>query len=144
MEILLRYLHFVSIFVIAGALLAEAFMLKATMTRHELRKILWIDSAYGMAALTVLAAGLTLWLGGFGKPADFYTGNWVFHAKLSLFLILGLLSVYPTRFFLRHRHGADTDVIEIPRRLVMLVRMELAFLLAIPFLATLMARGIGY
>src|SRR5688572_4226003 len=90
-EILLRYLHFVSIFTIAGVLISEHLLLKKSLTRAEIGRLSRIDAVYGLAALTLLTVGLTLWLGGFGKPAVYYTMNWVFHAKLTLFLLIGIL-----------------------------------------------------
>ena len=104
-EILLRYIHFISIFTIVGVLVSEHMLLKKQMTRSEIARLAKIDAIYGLAALTLLVAGLTLWLGGFGKPSVYYTRNWVFHLKLTLFLSIGLLSIYPTIFFLKQRKG---------------------------------------
>lgn len=84
-EIFLRYLHFISIFTIVGTLSAEHLLLKKTMTRGEIGRLARIDAVYGLAALTLLGAGLTLWLSGVGKPTEFYSGNWIFHTKISLF-----------------------------------------------------------
>ncbi|MCB0490923.1 MAG: DUF2214 family protein [Cyclobacteriaceae bacterium] len=104
-ELLLRYIHFVSIFGIAGTLVSEHLLLKSEMTRGELGKVSRIDAAYGLAALTLLIAGLTLWLGGFGKPTEFYTQNWIFHLKLTCYIAIGLLSIYPTIFLSRIEKG---------------------------------------
>src|SRR6187399_1242035 len=90
MEIFLRYLHFISVFAIVGTLVSEHLLLKKELTRRELTRISRIDAIYGMAAMTLLSVGLTLWLGGFGKPAEFYTKNWIFHTKITCFLIVGL------------------------------------------------------
>jgi len=68
LEIILRYIHFISIFAIVGTLVSEHLMLKKSMTRAEIRRLAHIDSVYGFAALTLVIAGLTLWLGGVGKP----------------------------------------------------------------------------
>ncbi|MEZ5526744.1 MAG: DUF2214 family protein [Gammaproteobacteria bacterium] len=48
-----------------------------------------------------------------GKPAAFYNGNPVFHAKLTLFVLIALLSIYPTVFLLRQRKGVQ-ETIEVP------------------------------
>ncbi|MEP0711492.1 MAG: DUF2214 family protein, partial [Algoriphagus sp.] len=63
-EILLRYLHFISIFAIVGSLVAEHLLLKKELTRKEIKRISTIDGVYGIAALLLLGVGLTLWLGG--------------------------------------------------------------------------------
>jgi len=142
-ELILRYFHFISIFVIVGTLIAEHLLLKKEMTRLELDRVARIDGIYGIAALTLLGAGLTLWLGEFGKPAIFYSKNWIFHTKLTLFVLIGLLSIYPTVFFLKHRKGNLEEIIIIPGVIFWMLRMELLLLFIIPVLAGLMAKGIG-
>lgn len=143
MEIFLRYLHFISIFAIVSTLVSEHLLLKKRMTRGQLGRIARVDAVYGIAALTLLAAGFTLWFGGFGKPTAFYSGNWIFHTKISLFLLVGLLSIYPTVFFLRSRKGDPEEVVAVPPKVFWMLRFELVLLAIIPLLAGLMAKGIG-
>jgi putative membrane protein len=143
-EIILRYLHFISIFAIVSSLVAEHLLLKKELTRLEISRLARIDAIYGIAALTLLTAGLTLWLGGFGKPSIVYTKNWIFHTKITLFILVGLLSIYPTLFFIKNRKGNSTDVIQIPKSIFWMLRFELTLLFIIPLLAGLMARGVGF
>ncbi len=142
-ELFLRYLHFISIFAIVGTLVSEHMLLKKRMKRNELSKIARVDAVYGLAAITLLSAGLTLWLGEFGKPAMFYSKNWIFHTKLTLFVLIGLLSIYPTIFFLKNRKGNPEEVVDVPNSVFMMVRLELLILFIIPMLAGLMAKGVG-
>lgn len=143
-EIFLRYVHFISIFAIVGSLVSEHLLLKPTLTRAEIARLSLIDAVYGIAAVSLLAAGLTLWLSGIGKPAVFYSQNWIFHTKLALYTIVGLCSIYPTVFFLKNRKGDAQERVTIPKAVVMLIRVELLLLLIIPMLAGLMARGVGF
>jgi putative membrane protein len=143
LEIFLRYLHFVSIFAIVSTLVAEHLLLKNKMTRGELRKLARIDAIYGLAALTLLGAGLTLWLGSIGKPAEFYSKNWIFHTKIALYIVIGLLSIYPTVFFIKNRKGIPDETIEIPKAIFWMLRLEILLIFVIPILAGLMAKGIG-
>ena len=143
-EIFLRYIHFISIFTIVGSLAAEHLLLKKTMSRSEISKLAKIDAVYGLASLTLLAAGLTLWLGSYGKPAIYYNQNWVFHIKLGLFALLGISSIYPTVFFIKQGKGNPEEIIIIPEKLFWTHRFELLLLLVIPLIAGMMARGIGY
>jgi len=99
MEILLRYLHFISIFLIFATLTAEHLLLKKELKRSEIARLARIDGLYGFAALVLLGAGFTLWLGGYGKPAEFYTLNWIFHTKLALFFLVGSYPSIPPFFF---------------------------------------------
>jgi len=143
LEIFLRYLHFVSIFAIVSTLVAEHLLLKNKMTRGELGRLARIDAIYGLAALTLLGAGLTLWLGSIGKPAEFYSKNWIFHTKISLYIVIGLLSIYPTVFFIKKRKGVPDETIEIPKAIFWMLRLEILLIFIIPILAGIMAKGIG-
>jgi putative membrane protein len=142
-EILLRYLHFVSILALAGTLTAEMILVRPTLTRREIGRIAIVDGIYGLSAIVLLAAGLTLWLGGYTKPSEYYSQNWIFLTKLGLVGVIGILSIYPTIFFLRHRKGIADETVTIPPLVLWSVRAEVMLLAAIPLLAGLMARGAG-
>jgi len=145
LEILLKYVHFLAIFGIVASLTAEHLLLKPQLTRNELHRISIIDGIYGVSAIVLLAAGLTLWRGGVGKPAEIYSKNWIFHLKVGLFVVIGLLSIYPTVFFLKQRKGANREeLVTVPTMVKMMLRMELLILFILPLLATLMAKGIGF
>jgi putative membrane protein len=143
LELLLRYFHFVSIFAIVGALVSEHLFLKSSLSRQEISRLAKIDGMYGFAVLTLLGAGLTLWLGGFGKPTEFYSENPIFHLKLTLFVAIGLLSIYPTVFFMKNRKGNPDDIVAVPNAIFWFIRLELLLLFLIPILAGMMAKGIG-
>jgi putative membrane protein len=142
-EILLRYIHFISIFTIVGTLASEHLLLKKSLTRSEIDRLSKIDGIYGLAVLVLLAAGMMLWLGGYGKPTEFYSSNPIFHTKLGFFVLIGLLSAYPTIFFIKNRKGDPEELIHIPNSIFWMVRFELLLLFIIPILAGLMAKGIS-
>lgn len=142
-ELFLRYIHFISIFAIVGSLSSEHLLLRSSLSRLEIRRLSNIDGVYGFAALTLLAAGLTLWLGGYGKPTSFYSQNWIFHTKIGLYVVIGLLSIYPTVFFLKNRKGEPEEMVDIPKSIFWMIRIELLLMFVIPILAGLMSRGIG-
>jgi putative membrane protein len=142
-EIILRYLHFISIFAIVSVLVAEHLLLKKIMTRTELGRLSRIDAVYGLAAITLLGAGLTLWLGSIGKPTEFYSKNWIFQIKISMFIVIGLLSIYHTVFFIKNRKGPRDETVEIPKSIFWMFRMELLLIFIIPILAGLMSKGVG-
>jgi putative membrane protein len=143
-EILLRYIHFISIFTIVGTLASEHLLLKPQLTRGEIGRLARIDAIYGIAALTLLAAGLTMWLGGVTKPAVYYSKNWIFHLKITCFALIGILSIYPTMFFTKNRKGDSLELVSVPEAVVWMLRFELTLLVIIPLLAGLMSRGVGY
>ncbi|NQV71349.1 MAG: DUF2214 family protein [Pseudohongiella sp.] len=138
---LVRLLHFAAIFALAGALIIENMALKPTINAEDARNLAKVDAVYGASAVLVFLFGLTLWLW-VGKPSAFYSANPLFQIKLGLFILLAILSIYPTLFFIRHRR-AETDAIRVPNAVAVLIKIELLLLLFIPVLAFLMARGIG-
>lgn len=144
LEIFLRYMHFISIFTIVATLASEHLLIKKELTRAEINRIALIDGIYGFAAITLIAAGLTLWLGSVGKPAVYYNKNWIFHTKITCVALVGILSIYPTVFFMKQRKGNPEEVVSVPKSIVMMVRMELALMFVIPLLAGLMSRGVGF
>lgn len=142
-ELLLRYFHFVSIFLIVGTLVSEHLLLKPMLSKRKIDRLSKIDGIYGLAVLSLLGAGLTLWLGGYGKPTEFYSENPIFHFKLTLFVVIGLLSIYPTVFFIKNRKGNQDDLVSIPKAIFWMIRLELLLVFLIPILAGMMAKGIG-
>ncbi len=143
-EILVRYFHFLGIIAIVGGLVGEHLIMKPVMSRREIKRMAILDAVYGAGAIVAIGMGFTLWFG-VGKPADFYSQNWIFHTKVGLAILLGILSLPPTLFFNKHKKGKDLDTqIELPKRIMMFIRIELLLLVIIPLCATLMAKGIGY
>jgi len=143
-EILFRYLHFISIFTMVATVASEFVLLKKEMKRSEISRVAKIDAVYGIAAMTLIAAGLTLWFGGLAKPTIYYSNNWIFLTKMALVLTVALLSIKPTIFFLKQRKGNPDETIIIPLSISLLLRLELVILAIIPLLAGLMSHGKGY
>ena len=139
--VLVKYLHILGILLLCSCLVIEHLMLKEEMSKEELRKLATVDLIYGLSAGIILLAGLTLWFG-VGKPAGFYSANPIFHAKLTLFVLVGLMSIYPTRFFLQSRRSGAESVV-VPKGIKMVIRTELLFIFVLPLLAILMAQGYG-
>lgn len=141
-DLIIRYFHFIGIMGLTSALVAEHLLLKPSMAVQDIRRIAIVDGIYGLSSIITLVMGLLLWFV-VGKPADFYSANWVFHAKFSLFVLVALLSIYPTLFFLKHRKGDSAHVVQIPKAIIMIIRLELLLLFLIPMLGVLIANGVG-
>ncbi|PCK32847.1 DUF2214 family protein [Pseudoalteromonas piscicida] len=140
-EIVVRYIHFIGILFLASTLAIENVLLSKSMSNQGIKRLAVIDGLYGVSALVTLGAGLTLWLV-VGKPSEFYTKNPIFHAKVGLFLLVGLLSIIPTVFLLKHRNTTAANL-SVPQRIIVIKRVEMLLLLVLPLLATLIARGYG-
>jgi putative membrane protein len=144
----LAFLHHAAAFVIVGVLTAELVLLGGDLTPTSARSILRMDVAYGIAAVVLLIVG-------FGrvlyteKGPTYYLHSIPFLVKISLFLIVGLLSIYPTFQFLGWRGAlragrAPALAAPVLRRLRMVVHIELTLLFVIMLCAALMARLIGF
>lgn|SRR5690606_24177072 len=140
-DLLLRYFHFLGIFAMFALLTVQHMQLKGQVEAGGMRKIAIMDAVYGGSALVVLLCGLGMWFW-VGKPAGFYSQNWVFHTKITLFVLVGILSFMPTRFILKNR--ANATAVQVPKSVTMMIRTELLLLCIIPLLAVLMANGVGY
>ena len=141
------YLHYLSIFLLFALLSIEHVQFKLPLDVRRARSLIITDIAYGICAGVVLFTGLArvLW---YGKGLDYYLGNSLFHAKVGLFILVGLISAGPTFVFINWRNSLKAG--QVPqvsarqaRWVIMAIRVELLLLLAIPLLAVLMARGHG-
>ena len=142
LEILIRFLHFISLFALSAALLAQAFLLRPEMTRREIAQIQRVDILYAVMVVLVLGTGFAQWFW-VGKPSQFYSSNPIFHAKVTLFLIIGILSAWPSVFLGKQNKGEPGEAIEVPRSVILSVRAEVVHLALMPLLASLMAKGVG-
>lgn len=140
-DLVVRYIHFIAIFVLFAALFTEHVLAKPSISKAQLRQLVIVDMLYGASAVLVLLAGLALWLW-VGKPAAFYTQNVLFHIKFGLFIAIALISAYPTMFYLKSQRQQNEQV-QIPAKIRYVIRLQLLLLLIIPLLAVCMAAGIG-
>ena len=143
----LAWLHFIFAFIIVGALSAELFMLRMPVTAPVALRIVRADMFYGVGSILLVIAGASRVLWG-AKGWDFYQAEPFFWAKMGTFVIIGLLSIAPTRIFLRWAKAAKAEAafvapeaeVKAARRWVMIEVHLIALLL---LFASLMARGIG-
>jgi putative membrane protein len=141
------FLHHVSAFTLFAALVVQLVLLRGVLTVESARKIGLADTVYGISAGVLLLVGLTR-VFQFEKGAYYYFHTWTFIAKLSLFAIIGLASIIPTREFLRWRPALKAG--EVPtvapeklKQVRSIVHYELAAIVLILLFAAMMAKGIG-
>ena len=141
------YLHFVAIFMLFALLVLEHQLFSQPLDFKRARSLFRTDIAFGIVAALVLITGAARAMR-YGKGMDYYLNNSFFHAKIGLFVVVALLSIYPTVTFLRWRPALQAGQAPVlspasNRWVKLIIRAELAALLMIPLLATLMARGLG-
>jgi putative membrane protein len=147
MSWLFAFLHHLAAFVLFGSLFAELMLSKGDLTLATARRILVADVVFGISSGAVLVIGL-LRVFFFEKGAAYYFHNSAFLAKLGLFIVVGLLSIYPTVRFLRWRPAIREGRVPAfepseQRRIRLLIHAELTALVVLILCAALMARGIG-
>lgn len=144
-EALLAYAHFLAILTMTVFLASEAALCrKEWMNAAVVERLARVDMIYGISAIAVLLTGVArTWWG--MKGMGWYWGQPLLHAKVTLFVVIGLMSIGPTVRFLRWRRqlrasGTLPSETEIrnTRRLVMI---EAHLLALIPLLAVFLARG---
>jgi putative membrane protein len=147
MAALFAFLHHVSAFTLFAALVVEFVLIRGTLTLENARKILRADMIFGISAGVVLLVGLAR-VFYFEKGATYYFHTWTFHAKLSLFVIIGLISIIPTLEFLRWRPAVKAGQVpavspEKIKSIRSIIHYEMLGVVLIILFAALMARGIG-
>jgi putative membrane protein len=142
--IIVAWIHYVAIMLLIASLLGEHLLLKLEMTASEARTVQRLDIVYGSSAALVLITGIMRMF--LEKGVAYYNHHIAFHILFGIFIIAAVLSIYPTRLYLRWRSdtGAGLGQQLAPaqfKKIQMIVRVEMTLLLLAPFFATWMAHG---
>jgi putative membrane protein len=139
------FLHHLAAFTLVAALAVEFVLLKDELTLRSARKILVADMVFGIAAGIVFLVGLGR-VFHFEKGAYYYFHNWAFIAKLSLFVLIAIASIVPTREFLSWRGSVKQG--QVPavegtrlKSIRLILHLELVGIVLILLCAALMAKG---
>jgi putative membrane protein len=146
LESLLAYAHFTAILTLAVFLASEAALCRSEwLNAAGVHRLAHIDRIYGIAALMVLATGLARTLWGF-KGTAWYWHQPLLYAKVGLFVVIGLMSIQPTRAFLRWRRALQANgglpAADEVRGVRQLILIEAHLLMLIPLAAVLLVRGV--
>lgn len=148
MTALFAFLHHFAAFALVAALTVEFVLIRDAMTLQTARKLLAADLVFGIAAGAVLVVGLLRVLY-FEGASSYYFQSVPFISKLALFVVIGLLSIYPTVTFLswrpaiRQGRAPDVDARKI-KSIRAVIHLELMGIVLLILCAALTARGIGY
>ncbi len=147
-DLLLAIVHHLLAFGIFAAVTAQLVLVRPGMQAPAVPLAAKYDIALGIMAGSLLVVGLLRVFFG-AKGADFYLHNHVFWTKVVLFALVGLMSIKPTRAFLRWRKEqagdpgfvpADADLRAVRKTLM----IEIHVFALLPIAAAAMARGYGY
>jgi putative membrane protein len=142
--VIVAWIHYVAVMLLMASLLGEHVLLKQELTAAEARAVQRLDIIYGGSAALLLVTGIMrIYL---EKGVAYYMQSGPFHALLGVFVVVALLSIYPTVVFLRWRaatragRGQQLEPGQL-KTLQMVLRLEMTLMLVAPFFATWMAHG---
>lgn len=142
------FLHHLAAFTFVAALAVEFVLVQGELSVKTARKLQLADLIAGVSAGVVLAVGLlrAFYL---EKASSYYFHSAPFIAKLSFFVIVALLSIYPTVVFLSWGKSLKQGLVPaVPegkiRTIRSLIHCELAGVVLIILCAALMAKGVGF
>ncbi|MGC4061798.1 MAG: DUF2214 family protein [Aquabacterium sp.] len=146
LESLLAYAHLMAIFSLIVFVTSEAALCRPEwLNAAVVRRLARLDQIYAGAAVAVLLTGLARTYWGV-KGMSWYWHQPLLHIMVTLFVVMGLLSIKPTMTFIRWRKQLDAtgalpaeDEVRGIRRLIM---VQAHIVVIIPLAASLLARGV--
>ena len=127
LEAILAALHLVAILTFVVFLSSQAALCRSEwMNAAVVERLVRLDVIYGAAALVMIGSGLARLLWGI-KGVSWYVSQPLFHIKITIVVVMAILSIWPSIMFRRWRRnlqasGALPDELEVKkvRRLVMI------------------------
>ena len=120
--------------------------LKTPLDADGLKRLFAADSMWGIAALLWIATGLLRAFGGLEKGTQFYVTSPLFWVKMTLFVLIILLEIWPMVTFIGWRvvlgRGNQPNTSRA-RELYLVNHIEMALVVLMVFVASFMARGLG-
>jgi putative membrane protein len=140
-------LHLLALAIGLPAVFLRGRALKGRLDADGLRRLLAADNVWGVAAGLWVVTGLLRAFAGLEKGTEFYLQSPLFWMKMALFAAILLLEIRPMVTFIRWRarlgRGEQPDT-SGARGLYVLNHLELVGVVLMVFVASAMARGIGF
>ena len=145
MSTLFAFLHHLCAFTLVSTVAIEFALIRGELTVSAARRLQVTDLVLGIAAGALLVIGL-LRVFFFEKGAAYYFHSHAFLAKLSLFIVVGLLSIIPTMEFLSWRGALQAGQVPVIaakklRLVTAIIHGELFAIAIILLCAAIMSRG---
>lgn len=145
LEALLASFHLVAILALVTFMSSQAALCRIEwMNAAVVERLARLDAIYGITAVAVLASGLVRVFWGI-KGASWYATQPMLHTKVTLFVLMALLSIVPTLAFRRWRRNLRAtgalpqgDEVRKVRRLIM---VQSHVLPVVAVIAVFWARG---
>jgi putative membrane protein len=143
---LMAFAHHIAAFALVAALVFEWATFSATPTLKEAQRLQFADMLYGLSAAVVVTLGFLRAIY-FEKGWAFYSHNLFFWIKLGAFIVIALLSIYPTIRFLQWNaftQKEEAPVVSAEEALLIrrLLWAEVVLLVLMLLAAPLMSRAV--
>jgi putative membrane protein len=143
---LIAAIHLLALGIGFGAVRERASALRGTLDETGFRRVFRSDAWWAVAAVLWLVTGLLRAFGGLEKGTAYYLGNGLFHAKLTLFILIVGLEIAPMIDLMKWRtlrgRGTAPDTSRA-RRWAVISDVQATLLIVLVFLGTAIARGFG-
>ncbi|MFZ6767903.1 DUF2214 family protein [Undibacterium sp. Di26W] len=148
MNMLVAFLHHLAAFTLVSSLVAEMILIRQPLSLSSAKSLRTLDGIYGVSAMLILVMGM-LRVIYFEKGAAYYLHNHAFMLKMTAFIVVGLLSIYPTMIFLRWAPALKQNQLPLlspaqAKNIRRVLHLELAGIVIIILGAVLMAKGAGF
>ncbi|MDX2013151.1 MAG: DUF2214 family protein [Myxococcaceae bacterium] len=145
---LLSTLHLLGLAIGVSSVYARGRALRALVADPgRVAPVFFADNWWGVSAILSIGTGLARAFGPFEKGPGFYLNSHSFLVKLALVGAAMLLELWPMVTLIRWRiaqaRGRPIDT-SVAGRLAQVNSVEVALMVLIPFVASAMARGLGF
>jgi putative membrane protein len=145
MSTLFAFLHHLFAFTLVSAVAIEFVLVRQEVTRANAVRLLVTDAVLGVSATALLIVGL-MRVFYFEKGAVYYFSSHAFLTKLSLFILIALMSAVPTIEFLSWRkavRAGDAPAVNAAKLKTIrtILHAELIGIVIILACAAIMAKG---
>jgi putative membrane protein len=139
-------LHVLTVALGLGSVYTRGRALRGRLDDGALRRLFLADALWGVAALLFLATGLARAFGGLEKGTAFYLASPLFWTKMTLFLAIVALEIWPMLTFVawrRTRGRGEMPDTSKARALYVVNHVQMLLAVLMVFVASFMARGFG-
>lgn len=145
---LMAFFHHLAAFGLFAVLIYEFILIRKPFNQQIAQSLLKTDQLYGVSAVAILVIGFVR-IFHFEKGEAYYFHSLPFIIKISLFALVGILSIYPTIKFLSWRSALKQNKLpQVSAATLATIRriiyIELVALVAIILCAAMMAKGVGF
>ena len=146
MSAIVAALHYLALALGLPSVFLRGRALKGPLDRAGLARVFAADTVWGIAAGLWLVTGLLRAFAGLEKGSAFYLGSHAFWLKMTLFVLVVALEIWPMVTFIRWRaavRGGGLPDTSSARTLFVVNHIQLALVVVMVFVASFMARGYG-